>query len=128
MRPRDAPPARIRSRLRFLNLDSRAALPLPLEVGYIRLRPFEMPNSGKPELGGRGGAPSLPIRAAYPKWLLLRCDLEVRSISRNIHTRAAPKPTTMPRNSNVRPGAVSMASIHGLNAVYQCRRRTSGWH
>ena len=26
--------------------------PLPVEVGYIRLRQFEMPNSGKPELGG----------------------------------------------------------------------------
>jgi hypothetical protein len=28
--------------------------PLPLEVGYIRLRQYEMPNSGKPELGEEG--------------------------------------------------------------------------
>jgi hypothetical protein len=27
--------------------------PLPLEAGYIRLRQFDMPSSGKPELGGR---------------------------------------------------------------------------
>jgi hypothetical protein len=31
--------------------------PSPIEVGYIRLRQFDMPNSGKPELGGRGSAP-----------------------------------------------------------------------
>src|SRR6266852_5579419 len=28
--------------------------PLPIEVGSVRLRQFEMPNSGKPELGGEG--------------------------------------------------------------------------
>src|SRR2546428_7117149 len=27
--------------------------PSPAEVGYIRLRPAKMPNSGKPEFGGR---------------------------------------------------------------------------
>ncbi len=31
--------------------------PSPIEVGYIRLRQFEMPHLGKPELGWRGGAP-----------------------------------------------------------------------
>src|SRR5882724_13633502 len=30
--------------------------PSPIEVGYIRLRQFDIPNSGKPELGERGGA------------------------------------------------------------------------
>src|SRR5665647_1685070 len=30
-----------------------------IEVGYIRLRQFEMPISGKPEMGGRGGSPPL---------------------------------------------------------------------
>jgi hypothetical protein len=33
--------------------------PSPIEVGYIRLRSFQMLNSGKPELSGRGGARSL---------------------------------------------------------------------
>jgi hypothetical protein len=28
--------------------------PSPIEIGYIRLRQFDLPNSGKPELGGRG--------------------------------------------------------------------------
>src|SRR5882762_129222 len=32
--------------------------PSPLEVGYIRLRQFGMPNSGIPELGGSDGAPN----------------------------------------------------------------------
>jgi hypothetical protein len=32
--------------------------PSPDEVGYIRLREIKMPISGKPELGGRGSAPS----------------------------------------------------------------------
>src|ERR1700704_5568993 len=33
--------------------------PSPIEVGYIRLRHLGMPNSGRPELGGKGGAPPL---------------------------------------------------------------------
>jgi hypothetical protein len=33
--------------------------PSPIEAGYIRLRPFQMLNSGKPELSWSGGAPSL---------------------------------------------------------------------
>ena len=28
--------------------------PLPLDVGYIRLRQYETPDSGKPELGEEG--------------------------------------------------------------------------
>src|SRR5205807_8252253 len=40
--------------------------PLPAEVGFIRLRPLQMPNSGKPEFGGRGSRSSLPPnRIAY---------------------------------------------------------------
>jgi len=34
------------------------------------------------------------------------------SISQNIQTKAIAKPTTTHKNSNVRAGAVSMASIH----------------
>src|SRR5262245_13694652 len=34
--------------------------PLPAEVGFIRLRPLQMPNSGKPEFGGRGSRSNLP--------------------------------------------------------------------
>jgi hypothetical protein len=32
--------------------------PLPIEVGFIRLRQLIMPNSGEPELGGRGSTPT----------------------------------------------------------------------
>jgi hypothetical protein len=35
--------------------------PSPIEVGYIRLRQIKMPNSGKPELGGRGSSISTVV-------------------------------------------------------------------
>src|ERR1019366_1606358 len=58
----------------------------------------------------------------YPKRSLLRCGLDICSISQSIHTKAMPRPTTTPKNSNVRPGAVSMVSIHELmQAAYQLR-------
>src|SRR5450432_4827800 len=44
--------------------DSRSPQPSPGEVGYIRLRQLEMSNSGKPELDGRGSAPSMTSRTA----------------------------------------------------------------
>ena len=47
----------------------------------------------------------------YPNRSLLRRDLDVCSISQSIHTKETPRPTTTPKNSNVRPGAVSMVSI-----------------
>src|SRR5258708_7780630 len=51
----------IRVRGEELSIDrTPSPQPSPIEVGYIRLRRFEMPNSGKPELGGRGSA--LPLR------------------------------------------------------------------
>src|SRR3981081_4127656 len=36
--------------------------PSPIEVGCIRLRQIRMPNSGKPELGGRRSAFPLPLQ------------------------------------------------------------------
>ena len=69
-------------------------------------------------------------RTAYPKRSLLRCGLDVCSISHSIHTKAVPRPTTTPRNNSVRPGIVSivsMVSIHDLNAAKQCKQRTSRW-
>jgi hypothetical protein len=35
--------------------------PSPIEVGYIRLRQIEMPDSGKPELGGKGSSLSAVV-------------------------------------------------------------------
>src|SRR5712664_3232197 len=53
----------IRVRGYSLSLDRNpSSQPSPIEVGYIRLRQFEMPNSGNLELVGRGSAPSLPQR------------------------------------------------------------------
>jgi hypothetical protein len=81
---------------------------------------------------GLTGTSYLIVPAAYPKRSLLRCGLDVCSISQIIHTKAVPKPTTTPKNSNVRPGAVSMVSIHEPNihepiSMNQCKRRTSRW-
>src|SRR4029453_2090168 len=44
-------------------------LPPPAEVGYIRLRPLKVPNSGKPEFGwgmvGEGGGAIRKCRSLY---------------------------------------------------------------
>jgi hypothetical protein len=42
--------------------------------------------------------------------------------------KAVPEPTTTPRNSNVRPGTVSMVSIHTSMEVNQSKPRTSQWY
>src|ERR1700694_2661012 len=60
------------------------------------------------------------MSSAYPTRSLLRCGLEVCSTSQSIHTKALPRPTTTPKNSNVRPGAVSMVNIpDAMQAAYQ---------
>ena len=57
---------------------------------------------------------------AYPNRSLLLCGLDICSISQRIQTKAVPRPTTTPRKSSVKPGAVSMVSIQGaLQAAYQ---------
>src|SRR5882672_12623078 len=56
--------------------------------------------------------PARKCRSAYPNRSLLRRCLDICSISQSIHTNAMPKPTTTPKNSNVRAGAVSMVNIH----------------
>src|ERR1700731_3315495 len=66
--------------------------------------------------------------AAYPKRSLLRRGLDICSISQSIHTKAVPRPTTTPKNSSVRPGAVSMLPIHEPLQKNQCKRRTSERH
>jgi hypothetical protein len=59
-------------------------------------------------------------RPTYPKRSLLRRGLDICSISQSIQTKAAPRLTTTPRNSNVRPGAVSMVVIHEtMQTAYQ---------
>ena len=60
-------------------------------------------------------------RSAYPTRSILRYGLEVfRSISQNIQTKAAPRQTTITRNSNVNAGAVSMFNIlDQMQTVYQ---------
>ncbi len=56
----------------------------------------------------------------YPNRSLLRRGLDTRSTSQSIQTTAMPRPTTTPKNSNVKPGAVSMVTIYNaLQAVYQ---------
>src|ERR1700736_1840965 len=37
-----------------IELERSGSSTSPIEVGFIRLRQFEMPISGKPEMGGRG--------------------------------------------------------------------------
>jgi hypothetical protein len=60
------------------------------------------------------------ILAGYPNRSLLRRGLDTRSTSQSIQTTAMPRPTTTPKNSNVKPGAVSMATIHNtLQVAYQ---------
>ena len=56
----------------------------------------------------------------YPKRSLLRGGLDICSISQSSHTKAVPRPTTTPKNSSVRPGAVSMVSIRSaMQGAYQ---------
>jgi len=57
---------------------------------------------------------------AYPKRSLLRRDLDICSTSQNI----VPKPTTTPKNSNVRPGTVNMVNIRDMK---RCKLCTSEW-
>src|ERR1700716_1977640 len=54
--------------------------PSPIEVGCIRLRQIRMPNSGKPELGGR--------RSAFP--LLLQHNLISSCINKSGSAQALP--------------------------------------
>ena len=48
----------------------------------------------------------------YPNRSLLRRGLDACSTSQSIHTKAMPRPTTTPKNNNVKPGGVSMVVIH----------------
>jgi hypothetical protein len=60
------------------------------------------------------------MRVGYPNRSLLRRGLDTCSTSQSIQTTAMPRPTTTPKNSNVKPGAVSMVTIHNaLQAAYQ---------
>jgi hypothetical protein len=71
---------------------------------------------------------ALFFETAYPKRSLLRCGLDTAcSISQNIQTTAVPRPTTTPRNTNVKAGAVSMFSIpDAMQAAYQQTKRGLG--
>ena len=60
------------------------------------------------------------MRVGYPNRSLLRRGLDTCSTSQSIHTKAMPRPTTTPKNNNVKPGAVSMVVIHNaLQVAYQ---------
>ena len=63
----------------------------------------------------------------YPPRLPLRRGFDVDcSISQNIQTKAVPRPTTTPRNTNVRVGAVSMFNIpDAMQAAYQRTQSTT---
>jgi hypothetical protein len=100
-----------------------------LAVGDVKIKVAdgEMPGYFAGRLGPDAGLVQEIQRAgligtppAYPKRSLLRCGLDVCSISQSIHTKAVPNPMTTPRNSNVRPGAVSMVNIRdAMQAAYQ---------
>ena len=76
------------------------------------------------------GLPERPLEkapSASPKRSPLRRDLDICSTSQNIHTKAVPRPTTTPKNSNVRPGTVNMVNIREtMQAVYQRAASKSG--
>jgi len=56
----------------------------------------------------------------YPNRSLLRRGLDTCSTSQSIHTKAMPRPTTTPKNNNVKSGAVSMVVIrNALQVAYQ---------
>jgi hypothetical protein len=58
----------------------------------------------------------------YPNRSLLRRGLDTCSTSQSIRTKAMPRPTTTPKNSNVKPGAVSNGDLHII-----LQRRISDW-
>jgi hypothetical protein len=63
------------------------------------------------------GYPRSPLRRGFD----VGC-----SISQNIQTKAVPRPTTTPRNTNVRAGAVSMFNIpDAMQAAYQRTQSTA---
>ena len=64
----------------------------------------------------------------YPPRSPLRRGFDVGcSISQNIQTKAVPRPTTTPRNTNVRAGAVSMFNIpDAMQAAYQPTQTYNG--
>src|SRR5256885_5260252 len=66
------------------------------------------------------------LSGSYPRRLPLRRDFAVGcSISQNNQTKAVPRPTTTPRNNNVKAGAVSMFNIpDAMQAAYQ-RNKTA---
>ena len=66
-------------------------------------------------------------RVRYPPRPPLRRGFDVDcSISQNIQTKAVPRPTTTPRNTNVRAGAVSMFNIpYAMQAAYQRTQSTA---
>jgi hypothetical protein len=63
----------------------------------------------------------------YPPRSPLRRGFAVGcSISQNNQTKAVPKPTTTPRNTNVRAGAVSMFNIpDAMQTAYQRTQSTA---
>jgi hypothetical protein len=66
------------------------------------------------------------LSGSYPRRLPLRRGFAVGcSISQNNQTKAVPKPTTTPRNTNVRAGAVSMFNIpDAMQTAYQRTQST----
>jgi hypothetical protein len=63
---------------------------------------------------------------SYPRRSLRRGFDAGCSISQNIQTKAVPRPTTTPRNTNVRAGAVSMFNIpYAKQAAYQRTQSTA---
>jgi hypothetical protein len=65
---------------------------------------------------------SYPPRSPLRRGFAVGC-----SISQNNQTKAVPRPTTIPRNTNVRAGAVSMFNIpDAMQAAYQPTQTDNG--
>jgi hypothetical protein len=70
----------------------------------------------------------VPVRAGLPEAVAVATRLGNLLDFPEPHTRAVPRPTTTAKNSNVRPGAVSMVNIHPRNNMKRRKRCTSAPH
>jgi hypothetical protein len=82
--------------------------------------------------GAQQIAARFSVQTVYPRRSPSRCGFAIvldiaRSISQKTQTKAVPRPTTTPRNTNVKAGAVSMFSIpDAMQAAYQQTKRGLG--
>src|ERR1700682_261643 len=96
----------------------------PIEVGYIRLRQYLMPNSGKPELGGRGGSPPLR-RAGRIRLLAITAGPDTK-----IRSRGAMRPSYARKLSRLEirgRGECRMRAAPAVSRAKLCKKRTRAY-